>query len=152
TTNPKGGEPNDHPADHPQGGPTHHTTARLHHRRSRRRTVHQPHQALRTPHHRPDRIRPHRTLPQDPRRRPPHLPPATPLLNPTTRRRSIMSGRKPNLRSSIYEGADGRWHGWVTMGVKDDGSPDRRHRTAATQAAVTRKVRELEKQRDAGNA
>lgn len=58
--------------------------------------------------------------------------------------------RKPNLRSSIFPGKDGKWHGWVTMGVKPDGSPDRRHRQAKTQAEVTRKVRELEAKRDAG--
>jgi integrase len=60
--------------------------------------------------------------------------------------------RKPNQRSSIYHSeADGRWHGWVTVGIKDDGSPDRRHRMGQTEAAVTRKVRELEGKRDAGN-
>jgi integrase len=61
-----------------------------------------------------------------------------------------MSKRKPNLRSSIYEGADGRWHGWITMGLKDDGSPDRRHRTGKTEAEVTEKVRKLEAKRGAG--
>jgi integrase len=58
--------------------------------------------------------------------------------------------RRPNGRSSVYEGADGRWHGWVTMGVKADGSLDRRHVTGATEAKVTTKVRGLEKDRDAG--
>ncbi|MGN9788464.1 tyrosine-type recombinase/integrase [Nonomuraea sp. ZG12] len=58
--------------------------------------------------------------------------------------------RKPNGRSSIYLGKDGKWHGWVTMGVKDDGSADRRHRIGSTEAEATRKVRELEKQRDSG--
>jgi integrase len=62
-----------------------------------------------------------------------------------------MANRKPNLRSSIYC-SNGRWHGWVTMGIKDDGSPDRRHRTGPTEAAVTLKVRELETKRDVGNA
>lgn len=58
--------------------------------------------------------------------------------------------RKPNGRSSIYfSEADGKWHGWVTVGVKDDGSPDRRHRTGRTEAEVTAKVRELEALRDA---
>lgn len=64
-----------------------------------------------------------------------------------------MSGsgrRKPNLRSSVYQGRDGKWHGWVTMGVRADGKPDRRHREGATEAEVTRKVRELEGKRDAG--
>lgn len=58
--------------------------------------------------------------------------------------------KKPHGRSTIYLGKDGWWHGRVTMGVKDDGSPGRRHRKARTEADVTRKVRELERQRDAG--
>ncbi len=63
-----------------------------------------------------------------------------------------MSTRTPNLRSSIYYGADGRWHGWVTVGIKDDGSPDRRHRTGSSEADVTRKVQQLERKRDEGSA
>lgn len=59
--------------------------------------------------------------------------------------------RKPNLRSSIYEGSDGYWHGRVTMGVKDDGSVDRRHVMYRSQKKATDKVRELERKRDAGN-
>src|SRR5215510_2308836 len=62
-----------------------------------------------------------------------------------------MPDRKPNRRSSIYLGQDGWWHGWVTIGVKDDGAPDRRHRMGRTEAAVTRKVRELERSRDSGH-
>ncbi|WP_218004765.1 tyrosine-type recombinase/integrase [Microtetraspora niveoalba] len=58
--------------------------------------------------------------------------------------------RKPNGRSSVYLGKDGKWHGWVTMGVKDNGAPDRRHRVGSSEAEVTRKIRELEKLRDAG--
>lgn len=58
--------------------------------------------------------------------------------------------RKPNQRSSIYKGTDGYWHGWVTVGVKADGSLDRRHRKARTEAEVTAKVRILEQQRDQG--
>lgn len=61
-----------------------------------------------------------------------------------------MSTRKPNGASSIYKGSDGDWHGRVTVGVRDDGSPDRRHVRGKTQAEVIRKVRELEKNRDAG--
>ncbi|WP_371593188.1 tyrosine-type recombinase/integrase [Streptomyces virginiae] len=63
-----------------------------------------------------------------------------------------MSPRKPNMESSIYLGSDGWWHGRVTMGVKSDGGPDRRHRRAKTETEVARKVRELEKQRDEGRA
>jgi hypothetical protein len=48
-----------------------------------------------------------------------------------------MGNRKPNLRSSIYCAPDGSWHGWVTVGIKDDGSPDRRHRRGKTEAEVT---------------
>ncbi|QVQ51332.1 tyrosine-type recombinase/integrase [Spiractinospora alimapuensis] len=60
-------------------------------------------------------------------------------------------GRAPNLRSSIYfSDSDGLWHGWVTMGVKSDGRPDRRHRKAQTEAEVTQKVQALEADRDAG--
>lgn len=63
-----------------------------------------------------------------------------------------MSPRNPNMESSVYEGSDGWWHGRVTMGVKDDGSPDRRHRRARTEPEVRRKVRDLEKLRDKGRA
>jgi integrase len=58
--------------------------------------------------------------------------------------------RAPNMAGSVYKGADGRWHGRVTMGVHDDGKPDRRHVSAATEAEALRKVRDLEKDRDAG--
>ncbi|WP_240140014.1 tyrosine-type recombinase/integrase [Streptomyces sp. MUM 178J] len=57
--------------------------------------------------------------------------------------------RQPNGRSSIYQGSDGKWHGRVTVGVRDDGRPDRRHVERKTRAEVTAAVRELEKQRDA---
>jgi integrase len=63
-----------------------------------------------------------------------------------------VSRRKPNRRSSIYEGSDGRWHGRVTMGIKSDGSADRRHVTGKTEAEVTHKVQALERQRDSGRA
>ncbi len=59
-------------------------------------------------------------------------------------------GRAANGRSSIYLGADGRWHGKVSMGVGPDGRQVRKHVTAPTQAAVTRKVRELDKLRAEG--
>ncbi|MES5819047.1 site-specific integrase [Streptomyces sp. RG80] len=57
--------------------------------------------------------------------------------------------RQPNGRSSIYEGSDGKWHGRVTVGIRDDGRPDRRHVERKTRAEVTAAVRELEKQREA---
>lgn len=58
--------------------------------------------------------------------------------------------RQPNGASTIYQGKDGRWHGRVTVGVKDDGTPDRRHVSGKTRAETTTKVRELERQRDLG--
>ncbi|WP_455713276.1 tyrosine-type recombinase/integrase [Streptomyces uncialis] len=63
-----------------------------------------------------------------------------------------MSPRKPNMESSVYLGSDGWWHGRVTMGVKNDGGPDRRHRRARTEPEVRRKVKALEKLRDEGRA
>ncbi|GAA3621036.1 site-specific integrase [Lentzea roselyniae] len=59
--------------------------------------------------------------------------------------------RAPNGASSIYYGADGKWHGRVTMGVLDNGKPDRRHVKRATEAEVITAVRELERERDSGN-
>jgi integrase len=58
--------------------------------------------------------------------------------------------RRPDGASSIYRGADGRWHGRVTIGVRDDGRPDRRHVQRPTEAEVIRAVRELERARDRG--
>lgn len=50
----------------------------------------------------------------------------------------------------MYLGADGGWHGRVTVGVRDDGRLDRRHVRGRTRGVVTAKVRELEKARDRG--
>jgi site-specific recombinase XerD len=61
-----------------------------------------------------------------------------------------MNTRKPNGRSSIFQDKNGLWHGYVTLAVKTDGSPDRRHRMGKTEAEVTAKVRQLEEHRDAG--
>ncbi|WP_434591960.1 tyrosine-type recombinase/integrase [Streptomyces sp. A5-4] len=58
------------------------------------------------------------------------------------------NSRQPNGASTIYHGKDSRWHGRVTVGVKDDGTPDRRHVSRKTRAEATKVVRELEKQRD----
>ncbi|MGW4309967.1 tyrosine-type recombinase/integrase [Streptomyces californicus] len=65
-------------------------------------------------------------------------------------RASASKSRQPNGASSIYLGKDGRWHGRVTVGVKDDGTPDRRHVSRKTRPEVTKVVRELERQRDTG--
>ncbi|WP_103532268.1 tyrosine-type recombinase/integrase [Streptomyces sp. SM11] len=58
--------------------------------------------------------------------------------------------RQPNGASSIFLGKDGKWHGYVTVGVKDDGKPDRRHVKRKTRADATKAVRELERKRDSG--
>src|SRR5690242_5007339 len=57
--------------------------------------------------------------------------------------------RAPAGTSSVYLGSDGYWHGRVTVGIKDDGRPDRRHVMNKQQSEVIRKVRELERLRDA---
>jgi integrase len=67
------------------------------------------------------------------------------------RRKRPEGTRAPNGASSIYFSAyDGRWHGRVTVGVKDDGSPDRRHVKRKSEAEVIRAVRELERSRQDG--
>ncbi|WP_327368833.1 tyrosine-type recombinase/integrase [Streptomyces sp. NBC_01217] len=65
-------------------------------------------------------------------------------------RGATAKGRQPNGASSIFHGKDGRWHGYVTVGTKDDGAPDRRHISRKTRPDVTKAVRELERQRDKG--
>lgn len=59
-------------------------------------------------------------------------------------------GRQRNGASSIYLGADGYWHGRVTVGTTDDGSPDRRHVMSRTKAKVLKSVKALEQARDSG--
>ncbi|MEV6411861.1 site-specific integrase [Kribbella sp. NPDC051718] len=53
-------------------------------------------------------------------------------------------------RSTIYKGKDGYWHGRVTMGIKDDGTPDRRHVMRKSKDEVADRVTELENERDSG--
>jgi integrase len=73
-----------------------------------------------------------------------------PAISEKRRRTPTPATRSSNGRSSIYLGADGRWHGRVSMGTKNDGTPDRRHVTGTTEKTVTAKVTALEKQRQAG--
>jgi excisionase family DNA binding protein len=47
------------------------------------------------------------------------------------------TGRTTNGRSSIHKGADGRWHGYVSMGRTDAGKPVRRHVRGRTRTEVT---------------
>jgi integrase len=60
--------------------------------------------------------------------------------------------RKANGEGSIYQDRQGRWHAKVWMGLKDDGTPDRRHVTGSKRADVARKKKELERKRDQGAA
>jgi len=52
--------------------------------------------------------------------------------------------RQPNGRPTIYLGADGMYHCYVTVGRTPDGLPDRRHRSGRTATIVLNKVEELE--------
>lgn len=67
------------------------------------------------------------------------------------RRKHVEGTRAPNNTSTVYRGNDGYWHGRVTMGVRDDGKPDRRHVMNKSESVVRRRVRELENERDSGN-
>jgi integrase len=66
------------------------------------------------------------------------------------RRKRAEGTRAPNGASSIYFGKDGYWHGRVTVGLKDNGQPDRRHVKRKTESDVIRAVRGLERERDDG--
>ena len=55
-------------------------------------------------------------------------------------------------RSTIYKGADGLWHGRVSMGLTDQGRKDRRHVSSKSKTVVTEKVAEWERTRDDGLA
>ena len=70
-----------------------------------------------------------------------------------SKRRTRPEGtRAPDGAASIYfSEADGRWHGWVTVGIRDDGNPDRRHRMNKDEGKLRDAVRELLNQRDQGN-
>ena len=59
--------------------------------------------------------------------------------------------RNANGRSSIYySDKDGYWHGYVTVGIKDNGRTDRRHVRGKNRNEATKKVRKLERERDEG--
>lgn len=52
--------------------------------------------------------------------------------------------RQPNRRPSIYRGADGWMHTYITVGRKPDGKLDRRHIRGRTKTEVAEKVAALE--------
>src|SRR3954451_10261509 len=64
----------------------------------------------------------------------------------------MAADRKASGESSIHKGSDGRWHGYVSMGLKSNGKRDRRHVSAAKRGDGVTKVRDLEQKRDAGTA
>jgi integrase len=61
-----------------------------------------------------------------------------------------MTKRTYGEGTEVKLGADGRWHAYVSLGVKSGGRRDRRHLSGATQQDVRRQVREALKQRDDG--
>src|SRR3569833_1178837 len=61
-----------------------------------------------------------------------------------------MAERASNGESTIFRGADGRWHGYVSVGFKLDGKLDRRHVSSKSRSDVVGRVRELERKRDSG--
>ena len=59
--------------------------------------------------------------------------------------------RAPNGTSTIYYSEyDNRWHGRVTVGVLDNGQPDRRHVKRKTKTEANKAVQKLEQERSAG--
>ncbi len=63
-----------------------------------------------------------------------------------------MGKRAASGESSIHKGTDGRWHGYVSMGLKREGARDRRHVSGTRRVDVVAKVRDLERQRDSSVA
>jgi integrase len=62
----------------------------------------------------------------------------------------VTSTRRSSGESSIYQDEVGRWHGFVSMGLRQGGRRDRRHVSGQKRSAVVQKVRELEQKRAAG--
>ncbi|MEJ7772528.1 MAG: hypothetical protein WKF51_11555, partial [Geodermatophilaceae bacterium] len=60
--------------------------------------------------------------------------------------------RSASGESSIYQDKSGRWHGFVSMGLRTGGGRDRRHVSGPRRSDVVGRVRDLEQRRDAGSA
>jgi integrase len=58
--------------------------------------------------------------------------------------------RSPGEGTEITRGSDGRYHAWLSMGMKTGGRRDRRHVSGRTRSEVARKLRDLQAKRDAG--
>jgi integrase len=61
-----------------------------------------------------------------------------------------VTARRGSGESSITKGADGRWHGYVSLGSKAGGRRDRRHVAGRTRTEAVAQIKELERKRDAG--
>lgn len=62
----------------------------------------------------------------------------------------MSSGRAASGESTIFRGDAARWHGFVSMGRKENGVRDRRHVSGKRRADVVAKVRALEQRRAEG--
>lgn len=56
--------------------------------------------------------------------------------------------RQPSV--PVQLGPDGKWHSWIVVGTRPDGSPDRRHREGRSWQAVADKILKLEDEMAAG--
>jgi integrase len=61
-----------------------------------------------------------------------------------------MTNKRTAGEASVYCDPAGRWHGWITVGVRTNGTRDRRHRSGKSRAEVVRKIRDLEVKRETG--
>ena len=74
----------------------------------------------------------------------------TDRANPAGEENEPRTRRSNGEGSEIKLGADGRWHAYLSFGVKSGGRRDRRHVSAPTRAQCAAKLRELQEKRDAG--
>lgn len=61
-----------------------------------------------------------------------------------------MARHRPNGHAAPYEGADGWWHCYVTVGTKPDGKPDRKHIRRRTDTKCSDAVDELRRRIKSG--
>jgi integrase len=61
-----------------------------------------------------------------------------------------MTQRATAGEATIFKDELGRWHGWITVGLKTNGQRDRRHRSGKTRKEVVEKIRDLEVKRETG--
>lgn len=61
-----------------------------------------------------------------------------------------MGRHQPNGHASPYEGSDGWWHCYVTVGLKPNGTPDRRHVRRRTRTLCSEAVADLRRKVRAG--